>query len=212
MPAARAEVFVEPPAVNGRHDIETSTDLGSVVARRLAELRKQRQLTLEALARSSGVSRAMLWQIEQGRSAPTLKVLERIAASLDVPLTALLHEERSDVEVLRAADAKQLSSPDGRYVSRALFPFTGAHAVEFYEIRLAPGAEERAEAHAAGTLENLVVGAGEVEIHVGGGRHALRTGDAIYFRADRPHVYRNPGAEPALAYLVMSYPGELNYG
>ncbi|WP_341724317.1 XRE family transcriptional regulator [Pseudoxanthomonas putridarboris] len=187
-------------------------DLGAIVARRLGELRKQRQWSLEALARSSGVSRAMLWQIEQGRSAPTLKLLGRIAASLDVPLTALLYGVRPDVEVLRAADAKHLSSADGGYVSRALFPFTGVHAVEFYEIRLAPGAEERAEAHAAGTLENLVVNAGAVEIEVAGEIHRLAAGDAIHFRADQAHAYRNTGSVPALLYLVMSYPGELNYG
>lgn len=187
-------------------------DLGTVVARRLAELRKQRQLTLEGLARASGVSRAMLWQIEQGRSAPTLKVLGRIAASLDVPLTALLYGARHDVEVLRASDAKCLSSADGGYVSRALFPFAGSHAVEFYEIRIAPGTEERAGAHAAGTIENLVVHAGSVEIDVDGRVHALAAGDAIHFRADQLHAYRNVGAEPALLYLVMHYSGELNYG
>ncbi|MFT4198562.1 MAG: XRE family transcriptional regulator [Pseudoxanthomonas sp.] len=188
------------------------TDPSAVVAQRLAELRRQRQLSLDALAKSSGVSRAMLWQIEQGRSAPTLKVLGRIAASLDVPLPALLYGNRHGVEVLRASQAKRLSSADGGYVSRALFPFSGEHAVEFYEIRIAAGGQERAEAHAAGTVENLVVGAGVAEIEVDGQTHVLETGDAIHFRADVPHAYRNPGREPALLYLVMHFAGELNYG
>ncbi len=188
------------------------TDLASVVARRVAELRRQRQWSLELLAKQSGVSRAMLWQVEQGRSAPTLKVLSRIAASLDVPLTALLHGERASAEVLRADQAKLLTSADGGYVSRALFPFTGTHAVEFYEIRLAPGVREQAEAHAPGTIENLVVSVGRAEIEIAGQRHALAAGDAIHFRADQPHAYANSGQEPALLYLVMSYTGELNYG
>lgn len=194
----------------GTRDLE---DPAVRVAQRLAELRRQRQLSLEALARASGVSRAMLWQIEQGRSAPTLKVLARIADSLDLSLTDLLHDARTpQAAVLRACDAKQLVSADGGYVSRALFPFTGTHAVEFYEIRLLPGAVERAAAHAAGTVENLVVSAGRVEVEVGERVHALATGDAIHFRADQIHAYRNPGSEPALLYLVMSFAGELNYG
>lgn len=187
-------------------------DLDALVAQRLADLRRQRQLTLDALARASGVSRAMLWQIEQGRSAPTLKVLSKIAASLDLPLTALLHGSRHDVEVLRASDTKRLVSADGGYVSRALFPFSGVHAFEFYEIRIAPGASERADAHAAGTVENLVVAGGEVEIDVDGTGFALAPGDALFFRADQPHAYRNTGAEPAVLYLVMHYSGELNHG
>jgi transcriptional regulator with XRE-family HTH domain len=191
---------------------EDPSDPSSLVAQRLSELRKQRQLTLDGLARASGVSRAMLWQIEQGRSAPTLKVLGRIAASLDVPLPALLYGVRHEVEVLRAADAKRLNSPDGGYVSRALFPFTGSHAVEFYEIRIAPGSEERAGAHAAGTIENLVVNAGEVTVEVDGVVHVLSAGDAIHFRADQPHAYINHGSDPALLYLVMHYQSSLNYG
>ncbi len=188
-------------------------DLVALVARRLAGLRRQRQLSLEALARASRVSRAMLWQIEQGRSAPTLKVLVRIADSLDVPLTDLLQGERGQqAELLRACDAKQLVSAEGGYVSRALFPFAGAHAVEFYEIRLQPGVVERADAHAAGTVENLVVSVGRAEVDVGGRTYVLATGDALHFRADRAHAYRNPGSEPALLYLVMSYAGVLNNG
>lgn len=200
-------------AIDDRQETQAGPDLAALVAGRLAELRRQRQLSLEALARASGVSRAMLWQIEQGRSAPTLKVLARIAGSLDVPLVDLLHGVRGrQTEVLRAGDAKQLVSADGRYVTRALFPFSGAHAVEFYEIRLLPGAEERAEPHAAGTIENLVVSAGRVEIVVAGSVHPLETGDAIHFRADQAHAYRNPGQEPAQLYLVMVYAGQLNYG
>lgn len=187
-------------------------DLAAIVAKRLADLRRQRQLSLEALARISGVSRTMLWQIEQEHSAPTLKVLSRIAASLDVPLTTLLHSDRPEAEVLYAGEAKLLSSTDGGYVSRALFPFTGIHAVEFYEIRLAPGACERAGAHPAGTLENLVVNAGRVEIELGERMYALATDDALLFRADQPHAYRNSGTEPARLYLVMSFAGDLNYG
>jgi quercetin dioxygenase-like cupin family protein len=33
----------------------------------------------------------------------------------------------------------------------------------------------------------------------------LRTGDAIVFEADSPHVYRNAGEGEALMYLVMTY-------
>lgn len=155
----------------------------------------------------------MLWQIEQARSAPTLKVLARIADSLEVPLAELLHGPRtSQTELLRAGDAKTLVSAEGGYISRALFPFTGSHAVEFYEIRLLPGVAEHAAGHAPGTVENLVVNAGQVEIEVGGQVHVLSLGDAIHFRADQAHVYRNPGSEPALLYLVMSFAGELNYG
>ncbi|MGI8565831.1 MAG: cupin domain-containing protein [Pyrinomonadaceae bacterium] len=33
----------------------------------------------------------------------------------------------------------------------------------------------------------------------------LRAGDAVYFRADVPHVYENPGTRETVMYLVMTY-------
>ena len=108
-------------------------------------------------------------------------------------------------QLLSAASTKKLSSMDGKFVSRTLFPYDGPRRVEFYELRLLPGGVEDAAAHAAGTIENLVVNAGRVEIQVGEQRHALGVDDAILFEADVPHVYRNIGDGEAVMYLVMTY-------
>ena len=77
--------------------------------------------------------------------------------------------------------------------------------MEFYELRLTPLGVEQADAHPAGTVENLVVSQGSVEIEVGADRHVLTVGDAMIFEADLPHVYRNPGSTEAIMYLVMTY-------
>ncbi|MFP3693209.1 helix-turn-helix domain-containing protein, partial [Burkholderia sp. SIMBA_048] len=47
--------------------------LEHLVGVNLARLRAERQLSLDALARASGVSRAMLAQIESARSVPSIK-------------------------------------------------------------------------------------------------------------------------------------------
>ena len=53
-------------------------------------MRVKRGLSLERLAKASGVSRAMLCQIELGQSAPTINILWKIARALDVPFSALI--------------------------------------------------------------------------------------------------------------------------
>ena len=71
---------------------------------------------------------------------------------------------------------------------------------------IGPSHLERAEAHASGTKENIVVSKGSVEIVVGKESPVqLDEGDAIDFLADVPHSYRNLGVQPAVLYLVMSY-------
>lgn len=192
---------------------DSDRDLVDRLALRLHDLRNERHLTLEQLSRTSGVSRAMLWQVEQGRSAPTIKVLSRVADALGVPVTAFLESgQRPTLTMLRRRDARLLTSGDGGCVSRALFPYTGVHDVEFYELRLEIGAIESADPHLPGTHENLVVAQGRVRIDVAGQSHMLETGDALYFSADVAHVYCNVGDGVAVLYLVVSHPGRLNYG
>lgn len=181
-------------------------DLTPVLGRNLRRLRTRRGLSLERLAERSGVSRAMLSQIELGQSTPTINVLWRISTALELPFAALIAEEQqAPVAVLRAASSKLLTSHDGRFTSRALFPFGGPRRVEFYELRVAAGAVENAEPHAPGTMEHLVVAAGALELTVDGEVIRLGTGDAVVFHAQVPHAYGNPGALEAQLYLVMSY-------
>lgn len=184
----------------------SSADLTPILGANLRKLRMRRELSLERLSKLSGVSRAMLGQIELGQSAPTVNVLWKISVALGVPFSALITNRQSgSVAVLRADQAKRLTSHDGTFVSRALFPFDEPRRVEFYELKLAPHGEERADAHAPGTMENLVVSQGTMEIELGGAHHVLGTGDAIVFEADTAHVYRNPSSIEALMYLVMTY-------
>jgi transcriptional regulator with XRE-family HTH domain len=204
---ARTEEPSEAPAAPASAE---TTDLAPVVGSNLRRLRTRRGLSLERLAQISGVSRAMLGQIELGQSAPTINVLWKIARALEVTFSALISARtQSGALVLRSSESKILTSKDRSFSSRALFPFDEPRRVEFYELRLAGGAVEDADAHPPGTTENLVVTAGQIEIDVAGDTHRLETGDSILFEADTPHAYRNPGRVEAVMYLVMTYAEEI---
>ena len=181
-------------------------EVAGIVSQNLKRLRTRRELSLEALAQEAGVSRGMLRQIELGRSIPTIALLWRVARALQVPFSALISDENAGGTVLLpAAKAKVLSSAGGAFTSRALFPFEAERRVEFYKLTLAPGSEEIATPHAPGTMENLTLVSGQVEIVVAGVSHVLKPDDAILFEADVPHTYRNIGTKQAVMYLVMSY-------
>ena len=162
-----------------------ATDLAPVVGAHAVCARAR--LSLERLAQISGVSRAMLGQIELGQSAPTINVLWKIARALEVTFSALISARtQSGALVLRSSESKILTSKDRSFSSRALFPFDEPRRVEFYELRLQAGSVEDADAHPPGTSENLVVTAGTVEIDVAGDTHRLEAGDSILFEADTP--------------------------
>jgi transcriptional regulator with XRE-family HTH domain len=193
-----------------RAEVKRPPELVPAVGPNLRRLRSRRGLSLERLARRSGVSRAMLSQIELGQSAPTINLLWKVARALDVPFSGLLDRPDEVAPIIVPARAGHLlTNQAGTFTSRALFPVDERRRrAEFYELRLKPRGEEQASPHPPGTTENLVVAAGAVEIDIDQARHPLAVGDAIVFAGDVPHAYRNPGATEALMYLVMTYPGD----
>ncbi|KFE48974.1 helix-turn-helix domain-containing protein [Pseudomonas syringae] len=185
--------------------------IGPRVASNLQRLRNKRYLSMDALARLTGVSRAMLAQIESGRSVPSIKVLCKIAKGLKVSVAAFLDDRAFEgVALLPAQQSKRLVSAGGAFVSRALFPFDMARQSEFYEVRLSALGEEASPGHGPGVQENLVVAQGVLEISLNEERYLLSTGDSILFYADQPHRYRNPADSEAVAYLVVTYPERLD--
>ena len=209
--APKAEPREEPPPppapVSEPSHAETAApDMAPIVGANLRRLRKERALSLEALARASGVSRAMLGQVELGQSAPTINVLWKISRALGVPFSTLISTQAPNATaVMQASRARVLTSHDGAFRSRALFPAGEPRNVEFYELTLSGKSTEDANAHPPGTLENLVVTKGAIDLVVGDEKHRLETGDAILFEADVPHAYVNSGAADAVMYLVMTY-------
>jgi rhodanese-related sulfurtransferase/transcriptional regulator with XRE-family HTH domain len=205
-PAAQAMVPGDQSTLQGAFCELPEPVLDTVVGENVRKLRSQRGLSLDGLARVTGLSRALLGQIELGKASMSVSVVWRLARAFDVPFSALLvSSEPPATSVLRASTAKRLVSPDGRFSSRALYTPGPDVDAEFYELVLSPHSREEAQPHQPGTRESLVVAAGRLELLVGNERHELRKGDAILFRADVEHTYINPGAEECWMYLVMTY-------
>lgn len=73
-------------------DNTTETSCG-ILANKLKTLRRQRQLTLQALSKRSGISTATLSKIENGRLSPTYEKIIALAKGLEVKISALFGNE-----------------------------------------------------------------------------------------------------------------------
>lgn len=176
------------------------------VAESLRRLRKDRGWTLEELAKRSGVSRAMLSQIEAKKTNPTIAVLWKISTAFGLTFSSLLGEDKGrDVTLLRREEMQILSSSDGAFISRPLFPRSAERKAELYELRLKPGKKADGPPHPPGTRENLVVVKGTLTVWVDGTAYEVAEGDAIDFCADVPHAYENRGRTEFLGYEVILY-------
>ncbi len=182
-----------------------AAELARRVAENLRHKRKLRGMSLDDLAKASGVSRAALSQVETCKTNPTVGLLWKIAVGLGIPFADLLGQPKTGISVLRRADAQVLRSVDGKLESRPLTPAGASALVEIYELRLAARATHAAEPHAAGTHEFLVVLSGSLRLHVDGEQLDLMAGDTVSFPADRAHAYENPGSSEARYHNVILY-------
>lgn len=181
-------------------------EINSRVAERLRALRKEAGMSLEELAGRSGVSRAMLSQIETLKTNPTIAVLWKIASGLGVSFSDLLGADAvPSVRISRVSEARYLYSADKNFRSRPLLSNVPGHRVEIYELSLEPGAVEAADPHPAGSFEQLIVTSGSLALTVGVEKYELAAHDALLFRADCPHRYECVGRKPFVGLSVILY-------
>jgi transcriptional regulator with XRE-family HTH domain len=170
-------------------------------------LRQERDWSLDALAKASGVSRSMLSQIERGRANPTLAVTFRIARAFGMSVGELVEipGASSTVSVIRAEDRAYHYRSDKDCTIRTLSPLNLEKDVEFYEVQLQPGGALRSAQHYTGTREFLTVQKGRVRIESAGDAEELNLGDSASYRADALHAIVNAGKGEAVVFLVVIY-------
>lgn len=182
------------------------TDINGRIAGRLRAMRQGRSWSLDRAAQATGVSKAMLGQIERGESSPTVATLWKIAAGFDTSFSALLEDApEADGVLLRSSAGSDWPTDDGSIQVRSLFPYDPALGIEFFVIELQPGACHQSVPHAAGVTEHVIPVSGSLEVCVDGRWQAVACGEGLRFAADRPHAYRNPGREPVLFHNLIHY-------
>lgn len=164
---------------------------------RVRALRDGMDLSLRELSERSGVSVAMLSQVERGETSPTLAVAERIAAGMELTLSQLLRLDDADgVSVVRAHERRRGGRREGHRYEVLTPPLPGLRA-EVTMHSLSPGGatggEDDPPIHEPGARETAVVLDGRLTLMCGGVPHDLGTGDAVTFEADLPHHFENAG-------------------
>ncbi len=182
-------------------------EVNTYLAGALKQARKEKDLSLDKAAKATGVSKAMLGQIERGESSPTLATLWKIASGLNLSMSGLLGPAlNGPPTVFRNADALREQPTQDRMLVATLFPFNPALGFEMFELTLLPGYERYSDPHEPGVIEHVIVTAGDVEIYADGQWQALSKGDAIRFAADTPHGYRNMSTAPGVFHNLIHYP------
>ncbi|HUS29681.1 MAG TPA: XRE family transcriptional regulator [Kofleriaceae bacterium] len=172
------------------------------LADNIKALRETRGLSQQQMAKAAGIPRATWTHLESGAANPTLAVLIKVAAALQVRLDELLASPRQPARFLKAAE---LPTRDrGQVLIRKLLP-EPLPGLDMERMTLPPGARMAGVPHTPGTREYLTCERGSVELAVAGQRYTLDEGDVVSFRGDQRHAYFNPGKSTAIAYSAIAF-------
>ncbi len=180
-------------------------DINLLIARRLRELRDSQNLSLEALATRSGVSRSNISLIERGESSPTAAVLNKLASALGVALATLFEDKDAGAEpspVARVAEQPVWTDPGSGYMRRSLSP-SAPSPLQLVDVIFPAGQRVAYDSvpHNADIHQQVWMIEGAMDISVGEQQWRLEAGDTLAMRLDHHIVYHNPTGKQA-RYLV----------
>ncbi|MFF7122809.1 MULTISPECIES: helix-turn-helix domain-containing protein [unclassified Streptomyces] len=153
------------------------------VAPQLRDLRRRSGLTLEAAARSAGLSPAHLSRLETGQRQPSLPMLLALARIYGTTVSELLDETVADRDaIVRAADMEPTHAGGWTYF-QAGAPGRGMQALR---VRVPYGAQgDIVRVHPG--EEWLHVLKGRLRLRLGDTVHLLAPGDSAHFDSLTPH-------------------------
>jgi transcriptional regulator with XRE-family HTH domain len=174
--------------------------IAGYIAQNIKQLRQSRNLSQEQLSRLSGVPRPTWSNLESGTANPTVSVLTKVAAALQVPVEELISPPKAVAKFYPAAAIPKQRR--GGIVIRKLLP-DHLQGLELDRMEMAPNSQMTGSPHRMGTREYLACEAGQVELIVSGEKYELSAGDVVVFRGDQRHSYANRGAKVAIAYSAV---------
>lgn len=173
------------------------------ISARIAALRRQKGLTLRALAERSGLSASTLSGIERGLTRPTVASLHALALGFEMTVSDLAGAEHAENDVVVRADARPLldAGLDGVIIQNLSLSDTPMEGILF---TIDPGAGSgQTYNHPGHEFVYMVRGTLELTIEPFG-PVLMGPGDAATFAGRRHHGWRNTSNDVAVVLWVTS--------
>lgn len=174
------------------------------VGQRLRLLREERNVSMRALARRSGLSANALSMIERGLTSPSVSTLNKLATALQVPITAFFRTDAVREKVVFCKASQRTRVPFLRGMIEGLGGETFAGRVEAFLLTLENGGSSGPSSMLHSGSELVFCLRGNLEYEVDNQRFDLEAGDSLLFFSQMNHRWRNPGPGVVNAIIVIS--------
>jgi XRE family transcriptional regulator, regulator of sulfur utilization len=184
----------------------SSDDEGQALGATILRLRKAYNMSLGELSEQSGVAKSIISQIERNETNPTISTVVRLSKALDTTIDEVLRGESKSmfIEHQSKSGVPILESQDGLCRLAIAGPLNLVDFFQWYDFHAKAGGVLESNAHPPGTVENLYLVAGELEVTTGGETKTVKQGETLRFKADVPHKIVNIGAGESHAIMMLA--------
>ena len=181
-------------------------EIGKIIAFNIKHLRMERNLSLTQLSEVSGVSKAMLSDIEKGNGNPTINTIWKIANGLKVPYTKLMDGVDNKATLVRKCDAPSQSGETDDYKVYCYYPTTPTRNFELFYVELQGNSSNSSIGHSDKAQEYVFIIEGQLTIKTDNTEYILEKGDSLTFDSSIAHTYFNSKNDIALFMVINYYP------
>jgi transcriptional regulator with XRE-family HTH domain len=182
-------------------------DLQIRIGRRIRNARKKSELTLDELARRSGVARTTISKVERNLISPSINTLIRISSGLNKSLGYFISENGlEDIALVRKEDRSCVEFTRSHLMVMSLTRRLNNMQIEVKEAIVERGGGSLGEHPPHYGEEFILCLKGSLEFRIDGKIYHLRKGDSLHFRSVYRHAWRNIGAGEARALWVHTPP------
>ncbi|MCP8939839.1 XRE family transcriptional regulator [Alsobacter sp. SYSU M60028] len=174
-----------------------STDRASrpKVGAAIRSRRRQVGMTLQALCDAAGISVGYLSQVERDLATPSLGTLAQIAQALDVGVDYFIATPSVEDAITRAGQRERFQVDGSSCVYERIAADFAGNVLSSFVMTVPPGFRSETVSHEGEEIVYVIEGA--ITQTVDGEAVALRAGDSMHFRGNRPHAWANETNAPA---------------
>ncbi|RMG58541.1 MAG: XRE family transcriptional regulator [Deltaproteobacteria bacterium] len=178
---------------------------------KIRALRQKKGFTIQDVAESTGLSKALISQVENDVVIPPVATLLKISRALGVHIGYFFQESEREmkIEVVRSDERKKVKRrfPRGKdplsYSYESLSHRKADKHMEPFLVEFDSEIDEEVPMLSHGGEEFLHLLEGELEFRTPETVITLKPGDSLYFNSDVPHAFRGVGKGKARAIVVL---------
>ncbi len=178
----------------------------SKLGQKIRAVRKEKGLSLQDLARRSGISAAGIHKIESNGIIPTITTMMKIADALGKRISYFLEEEEErDVVFIHVGERKPIFTFKKGLLLQGIsakkygdFLMTAAYA----EVEVGASSGRKKMSHRGEELIYCLEGS--MEFKVNGRTYILNPGDSLHFKTHLEHSWKNVGNTKAKLIWILA--------